>query len=136
MKVLRQYRDLLERLAAVDAELNRVRFERDRLVDQFDAAVQGYRLPMRLRRRSGGLLAWRNLARNGRDQRDRDLIQYRNEMEELPQSLRQELLRLEKQRILINLNLSLLKHESRQLRHAQEKIAASTTIREPDAVSI
>lgn len=128
--MLRQYRELWDRIAVIDSELSHARFERDQLIETFDQSLGGLRLPMRLRRRSGGLLAWRNIAKRGREQRDLDLDQYQDDLVCLPQSIRSTLLRIEKQRILINLNLSLLQHESKQLKQAIKKIDLNTTILE------
>ena len=131
--MLRQYREVWNRLAVVESEIKKTTFERDLLILEFDQSLGGLRLPMRLRRRSGGLLAWRNIAKRGRAQRDLDLSQYKDELAYLPQSIRSTLLRIEKQRILINLNLSLLQHESKQLNQAIKKIDLNTTILESRA---
>jgi len=125
--MLRQYRELWDRIAVIDSQLSHARFERDQLIETFDQSLGGLRLPMRLRRRSGGLLAWRNIAKRGREQRDLDLDQYQDDLACLPQSIRSGLLRIEKQRILINLNFSLLQHESKQLKQAIKKIDLNTT---------
>ncbi len=124
--IFRQYRDLFIRLDSIKTDINKTNADRDRLIEVFDASLGGLRLPMRLRRRSGGLLSWRNIALRGRDQRDHDLVFYQDGLRRLPQVVRQELLELEKRRILLNLNLSLLQHESKQLNRALKKIDANT----------
>jgi hypothetical protein len=132
-EMLRQYREIWNRLSVLETDLSKACFERDQLIETFDQTLGGLRLPMRLRRRSGGLLAWRNIAKRGREQRDLDLSQYQNDLVHLPQSIRSALLGIEKQRIFINLNLSLLQHESKQLKQAIKKIESNTTILEPMA---
>jgi len=49
----------------------------------------------------------------------------------LPQTVRNQLLQFDKQRILLNLNWSMLQHESKQLNQAAKKIEANTTVIEP-----
>ena len=128
--MLRQYREIWDRLSVIESGIQKITFERDQLIQYFDQSLGGLRLPMRLRRRSGGMMTWRNIAKHGREQRDLDLSQYQDDLVHLPQSIRSALLRIEKQRILINLNLSLLQHESKQLKQAIKKINLNTTILE------
>ncbi len=128
--MLRQYREIWDRLSVIESGIQKITFERDQLIQYFDQSLGGLRLPMRLRRRSGGMMTWRNIAKHGREQRDLDLSQYQDDLVHLPQSIRSALLRIEKQRILINLNLSLLQHESKQLKQAIKKIDLNTTILE------
>ena len=127
-RMFRQYRDLFIRRDSIMSDRRKILIHRDRLIEVFDASLGGLRLPMRLRKRSGGLLAWRNIALRGRDQRDHDLVFYEDGLRRLPQVVRQELLELDKRRILLNLNLSLLQHESIQLNRALIKIDANTRI--------
>jgi len=131
--VVRQYRDIWNRMAVVESDMQKATFDRDQLIETYDQSLGGLRLPMRLRRRSGGLLAWRNIAKRGREQRDMDLSQYMNDLGRLPQSVRSALLSIEKQRVLINLNLSLLQHESKQLKQAIKKIDLNSRLLESNA---
>ncbi|MBT6050900.1 MAG: DUF3158 family protein, partial [Candidatus Scalindua sp.] len=78
-----------------------------------------------------GLLAWRNIATRSSKQRDYDLLHYRDDLGRLPQTVRNQLLQFDKQRILLNLNWSMLQHESKQLNQAAKKIEANTTVIEP-----
>ncbi|MBT7209426.1 MAG: DUF3158 family protein [Gammaproteobacteria bacterium] len=124
--MFRQYKEIFDRLENVVSYIQKVTLERERLIESFDLSLGGLRLSMRLRRRSGGLLAWRNIAARGNKQRDYDLIHYQNDLERLPQTVKAELLQFEKKRILLNLNFSLLQHESKQLNHALKKIESNT----------
>jgi hypothetical protein len=125
--MLRQYREIYDRSEIIGADIRKVTLEREQLIESFDQSLGGLRLPMRLRRRSGGLLAWRNIAIRGNKQRDYNLIHYQNDMVRLPQTVKTELLQLEKKRILLNLNFSLLQHESKQLNHALKKFDSITS---------
>ncbi len=123
-----RYKDIIEGSVIVDEKIQRVVRDRDLLIESFNESLGYLRLSMRLRKRSGGQLAWRNIAVRGQDQRDQDLVQYQSDLVRLPQSIRQRLLDFDKQRIIINVNLSLLQHESRQLQLAQKKIESNTSI--------
>ena len=128
--IYRNFRDLAARRETLESGLGRLQVERDRLIGEFDAGLGKLRLPMRLRRRSGGLLAWRNIAARGSRQRDKDLGDY-PELRHLPQAIQDRLMRLEKQRLLINLNLSVTLMELKQLSLAQKKFAANTSLNHP-----
>ena len=97
--MFRQYKEIFDRLENVVSYIQKVTLERERLIESFDLSLGGLRLSMRLRRRSGGLLAWRNIAARGNKQRDYDLIHYQNDLERLPQTVKAELLQFEKKRI-------------------------------------
>ncbi len=129
--MFRQYRDIFDRLESVGTEVQKITIDRERLIDSFNQSLGGLRLSMRLRKRSGGLLAWRNIAVRGNKQRDYDLLHYQNDLERLPQTVKAELLQFEKKRILFNLNFSLLQHESKQLNRALKKIDSNTSNLEP-----
>lgn len=128
--MFRQYREVLDRVENIDSNIRKVTLVREQLIDSFNESLGGLRLSMRLRKRSGGLLAWRNIAVRGNQQRDHDLLHYQNDLVRLPQTVRAELLQFEKKRILLNLNFSLLQHESKQLNHALKKIDANTSFLE------
>jgi hypothetical protein len=119
--VYQQYKDIVAGLESIQFRQQKVSHDRDQLIGSFDTKLGSLRLPMRLRKRSGGLLAWRNIALYGRCQRDTDLIQYRDDLARLPQTIVQQLLGFEKSRIIVNAILSLLQHESRQLKQAIKK---------------
>jgi len=125
--MFRQYRDIFDRLEDVGLDIQKVTLEREQLIEYFNQSLGGLRLSMRLRKRSGGLLAWRNIAVRGNKQRDYDLLYYQNDLVRLPQTVKAELLQFEKKRILFNLNFSLLQHESKQLNRAFKKIESNTT---------
>ena len=125
--MFRQYRDIFDRLESVGTEVQKITIDRERLIESFDQSLGGLRLSMRLRKRSGGLLAWRNIAVRGNKQRDYDLLHYQNDLGRLPQTVKAKLLQFEKKRILFNLNFSLLQHESKQLNHALKKIESNTS---------
>ena len=126
-KMFRQYRDIFDRLESVGSDIQKVTLEREQLIVSFNQSLGGLRLPMRLRKRSGGLLAWRNIAIRENKQRDYDLLHYQVDMVRLPQPVKTELLQLEKKRILLNLNFSLLQHESKQLNQVLKKIDLITS---------
>ncbi len=127
----RNYRDLAARRDILESGLAHLRIERDQLVTEFDASLGKLRLPMRLRRRSGGLLAWRNIAMRGRNQRDRDLVDY-PELANLPQEIRDRIEQFEKRRLMINLNLSVTLMELKQIALTQKKFAANTSLFQSD----
>jgi len=129
--VFRQYRDIFERIENVREDIRKTIFMREQLIETFNQSLGGLRLSMRLRKRSGGLLAWRNIATRSSKQRDYDLLHYRDDLGRLPQTVRNQLLQFDKQRILLNLNWSMLQHESKQLNQAAKKIEANTTVIEP-----
>jgi len=128
--VYQQYKDIVAGLESIQSRQQKVSHARDQLIGSFDTKLGSLRLPMRLRKRSGGLLAWRNIALYGRCQRDTDLIQYRDDLARLPQTIVQQLVGFDKGRIIVNANLSLLQHESRQLKQALKKIDLSTSLLE------
>jgi hypothetical protein len=130
--IYRHYRDLAASLETLQSELGQLQAERDRLVGEFDANLGKLRLPMRLRRRSGGLLAWRNIAVHGSRQRDKDLADY-PELPGLPQQIQNRLMRFEKQRLLINLNLSVTLMEIKQVSLTQKKFAVNTSLLQSSA---
>lgn len=130
-RMFRQYREVLDRVERVDSDIRKVTLVREQLIESFNQSLGGLRLSMRLRKRSGGHLAWRNIAIRGNKQRDFDLLHYQNDLVRLPQSVRQKLLHFEKKRILLNLNFSLLQHESKQLNRALKKIDANSSIDDP-----
>jgi len=105
--MFRQYRDIFDRLEDVGLDIQKVTLEREQLIEYFNQSLGGLRLSMRLRKRSGGLLAWRNIAVRGNKQRDYDLLYYQNDLVRLPQTVKAELLQFEKKRILFNLNYEL-----------------------------
>lgn len=115
-------KDIIGALQQADYQLNQVKRDRDALIQSFDESLGKLRLPMRLRKRSGGLLAWRNIATRSRGQRDLDLPAYKNDLVCMPQPIQRQLLNFERRRIVMNLNLSLVQHERKQLRQAAEKI--------------
>ncbi len=117
-----KHKDIIEALDQTTHQLNHVKRDRDSLIQSFDDSLGKLRLPMRLRKRSGGLLAWRNTATRSRGQRDLDLSAYENDLARLPQPIQRQLLNFERRRIVMNLNLSLIQHERKQLRHATKKI--------------
>jgi|GEM_PF-2611284 len=125
--IYRHFRDLAARQTSLESELGHLQAERDRLVGEFDASLGRLRLPMRLRRRSGGLLAWRNIAAHGSRQRDKDLVDY-PELLHMPQPIQNRLMRFEKQRLLINLNLSVTLMELKQVTLTQNKFAVNTSL--------
>ena len=129
--MFRQYRDIFERIENVREDIRKTIFMREQLIETFNQSLGGLRLSMRLRKRSGGLLAWRNIATRSSKQRDYDLLHYRDDLGRLPQTVRNQLLQFDKQRILLNLNWSMLQHESKQLNQAAKKIEANTTVIEP-----
>ncbi len=116
------YVGVVDGISKLDSRLSLVSVNRDKLVQVFDRQLGGLRLPMRLRRRSGGMLAWRNVSANPAQQRDHDLPHYEQQLIHLPQSVQDKLLQFEQRRILINLNLSLAQHEKKQLTSAAKKI--------------
>jgi len=128
--MLRQYKEVFERLDNIGSDIRKVILQRDQLIKSFNQSLGGLRLSMRLRKRSGGLLSWRNIATGGTKQRDYDLAYYQSDLVRLPQTIKEDLLQFEKKRILLNLNYSLLQHESKQLNQALKKIEANTTILE------
>ncbi len=130
--IYRHFRDLAARQASLASELGHLQAERDRLVGEFDASLGRLRLPMRLRRRSGGLLAWRNIAAHGRRQRDKDLADY-PELLHMPQPIQNRLMRFEKKRLLINLNLSVTLMELKQVTLTQKKFAVNTSLLQSSA---
>ncbi len=117
-----KHKDIIETLDQTTHQLNHVRRDRDSLIQSFDDSLGKLRLPMRLRKRSGGLLAWRNTATRSRGQRDLDLSAYENDLARLPQPIQRQLINFERKRIVMNLNLSLVQHEQKQLRQASGKI--------------
>ncbi len=121
--IYKQHRELVINQDELRIWLNRVSKNRDVLVQRFDGSLGQLRLPMRLRRRSGGQLAWRNVAVRGRDQRDWDLAYYRDQLVAMPQSVLTKLQQFEEERILVNLNLSILYHELGQIEAARKKIS-------------
>lgn len=125
-----RYKDIIVGSEIVEDKIQRAVRDRDLLIESFNESLGNLRLSMRLRKRSGGLLAWRNIAIRGKAQRDFDLVQYRSDIARLPQSIRLKLLDFEKRRIVINLNLSLLQHEKRQLQQAIKKIEYNTSLLE------
>ncbi len=120
-----RYQDIIAAIDLLTHRMNQIVRDRDELIELFDSTLGDLRLSMRLRRRSGGMIAWRNIAKRGRDQRHKDLAQYRDKLDLLPQPVKRQLLDFEKQRILINLNISIIQHEKAQLILAAEKIEAN-----------
>jgi len=119
------YVAVVDAISRLGSRLSQVTVNRDKLVQAFDRQLGGLRLPMRLRRRSGGMLAWRNVSATSTQQRDHDLSYYNQQLIHLPQPVQDNLLQFEQQRILINLNLSLAQHEKKQLTSAAAKIVES-----------
>ncbi|NNE63655.1 MAG: DUF3158 family protein [Gammaproteobacteria bacterium] len=115
-------KDIIGALDQADYQLNQLKRNRDALIQSFDESLGKLRLPMRLRKRSGGQLAWRNIATRSRGQRDLDLSAYKNDLVRMPQPIQRQLMNFERKRIVMNLNLSLVQHERQQLRHAATKI--------------
>jgi len=127
MPPIRSFGQIAARMAALEQSQVALELERERMIEDCDARLAGLLLPMRLRRRSGGRLAWRNTARHGRDARDRDLEHYAAVLEALPQPVVDELRRIERERLLLNVNMSLVQHELRALRGVRQKIARLET---------
>ena len=123
------YVSVVDAISKLNTRMSRVSAGRDKLVQTFDHQLGGLRLPMRLRRRSGGMLAWRNVSMNPAQQRDHDLLHYEQQLAALPQSVQDQLMQFEQQRILINLNLSLVQHEKKQLTSAATKIVGQRSFR-------
>ena len=109
------FREVLLRMDQVEKELGQVKLERDQLVQAFDASLGKYRLPFRLRRRSGGQIFWRNTASRPERQRDKPLSEYAEILAQLPGKVVGTLLTLEKKRLICNANFLLLQHEKRNL---------------------
>ena len=116
------YVSVVDAITKLGSRLSQVSVSRDNLVQSFDRQLGVLRLPMRLRRRSGGMLAWRNVSVNPAQQRDHDLMHYEQKLIQLPQSVQDKLMQFEQHRILVNLNLSLVQHEKKQLTSAASKI--------------
>jgi hypothetical protein len=132
--VYQQYRDIVAGLESIQSRQQKVAHARDQLIGSFDTKLGNFRLPMRLRKRSGGLLAWRNIALCSQSQRDADLVQYQDDLARLPQTIVILLVGFEKSRIIVNDNLSLLQPETRLLKQALKKIDLSTSLLESKCV--
>jgi len=125
-----KYKDIIEAIDSNSDKVSQLNLDRDTLIQNFDETLGGLRLPMRLRKRSGGMITWRNIARRGQDQRELDLAAYENDLIRLPQTIREQLLHYEKKRILLNLNISLIQHEKKQLSLAAKKIDLNASVLE------
>ena len=125
-----KYKDIIEAIDSNSDKVSQLNMDRESLIHDFDKTLGGLRLPMRLRKRSGGMITWRNIARRGQDQRELDLAAYEHDLIRLPQTIREQLLHYEKKRILLNLNISLIQHEKKQLSLAAKKIDLNASVLE------
>jgi hypothetical protein len=122
LNIYNNYREIIDGLVTVESDLNSLYQVRENLIQSFDQALGQLRLPMRLRKRSGGYIAWRNIAARGKDQRDYNLSEYQSGFDHLPQPIQRQILDYDKNRLLFNLNWSTLSHEKKQLEVVIQKL--------------